>query len=134
MSRNFIEAPRKLMALLLAAVFVSPADAQSPDANPLKARVVELYSKSSEVKVTMLDRTILQGRILSVGTDSFTLQQKKTGQQTVVQYAQAREVRKSGLSRRTKAILIAAIAGGSALAVVCAAPYPIGFVCRKDPS
>lgn len=135
MSRKFIEPGRRLaVSLLVATVSVLSAHAEPPNANPLEARVRELHAKSSEVKVTLLDNTVLQGRILRVEADSFTIRQKKTGRQTAIQYAQAKEVRKSGLSRRAKAILIPAVVGGGALLVVCAAPYPIGFLCRKDPS
>ena len=134
MSRKFIEPGRRLaFSLLVATVSVFSAHAESPKANPLEARVRELHAKSSEVKVTLLDDTVLQGRILRVEADSFTIRQKKTGRQTAIQYAQAKEIRKSGLSRRTKAILIPAVVGGGALLVLCAAPYPIGFLCRKDP-
>jgi hypothetical protein len=95
--------------------------------------VRELHARTSEVNVTLLDNTKLQGRILRFEPDSFTIREK-TGRQRTIQYAQAKEVRKSGLSRRTTAILIPAVIGGSAVLVLCAAPYPIGFLCRKDPS
>ena len=134
MSRKVIEPGWRLAVLLMVgAVSVLSTRAEPPDANTLEARVRELHAKSSEVKVTLLDSTVLQGRILRVAADSFTIRQKKTGRQTAIQYAQAKEVKKSGLSRRTKAILIPAVVGGGALLVLCAAPYPIGFLCRKDP-
>lgn len=135
MSRKIFWPGRRLaVALLAVTVSILSAHAEPPSANALEARVRQLHAKSSEVKVTLLDNTVLQGRILRVEADSFTIRQVKTGRQTAVQYSQAKEVRKSGLSRRAKAILIPAVVGGGALLVLCAAPYPIGFLCRKDPS
>lgn len=136
MSGKVIAPGLRLVAalLLIGAVSVLPVRAGPPNANPLEARVRELHAKSSEVMVRLLDETVLQGRIVSVEADSFTIRHKKTGRQTAIPYTQAKEIRKSGLSRRTKAILIPAVVGGGALLVLCAAPYPIGFLCRKDPS
>lgn len=135
MSRKVIEPGWRLAVLLVVgAVSVLSTHAKPPNANTLEARVRELHAKSSEVKVTLLDRTVLQGRILRVEADSFTIRQRRTGQQTAIQYAQVKEVKKSGLSRRAKAVLIPTVIGGGALVVLCAAPYPIGFLCRKDPS
>jgi hypothetical protein len=124
---------RLALSLVLATVSVLSAYAGPGNANAIEARVRELHARTSEVNVTLLDNTKLQGRILRFGADSFTIREK-TGRQTTIQYTRAKEVRKSGLSRRTRAILIPAVIGGSAVLVLCAAPYPIGFLCRKDPS
>jgi sRNA-binding regulator protein Hfq len=135
MSLRVIEPGWRVAVLLLAsAVSVLSTHAEPQNANTLEARVRELHAKSSEVKVTLLDGATLQGRILRVEADSFTIQQKRTGQETAIRYAQAKEVEKSGLSSRAKAILIPTVIGGAALVVLCVAPYPIGILCRKDPS
>lgn len=134
MSRQ-VEGPgwRLAVLLMVGAVFVLPASAEPPGMDPIEARVRELHAKSSEAKVTLLDGTVLQGRIVLVGADSFTLRQKKGGRETAIRYAHVKEVQKTGLARRTKAILVSAAVAGSAFMVLCAAPYPIGFLCRKDP-
>jgi hypothetical protein len=125
----------RLAVLLLAgAVSVLSTHAEPPSANTPEARVRELQAKSSEVKVTLWDNTVLQGRILRAEADSFTIRQRRTGQQVAIQYAQVKEVKKSGLPRRAKAVLIPSVIGGCAFVVLCAAPHPIGFLCRKDPS
>lgn len=120
----------KSLALLLSVLI---ANAQAPFAD-LKARVRDFHAQTREVKVTLNDRSELRGRIVRVEADSFTIHEKKSARETVVQYAQVKDLKRNGLSRRTKAILIPAIAGGAVLVVLCAAPYPIGYLCRKDPS
>jgi hypothetical protein len=68
-----------------------------------------------------------------VDADSFAIQPKGKGE-TVVRYDSLQDVRKAGMSRRAKAILIPASIAAGTLLVLCAGPYPIGFLCRKDPS
>ena len=120
---------RKLIAIAVA--FAAAAAAQSPE---LRARLRDLQTRSAEVRVLLVDGTTLRGRVLRLDEDAFTLQQKKPAQQQVVPYVQVKQVDRTGLSRRAKAILIPAVIGGGVLLVFCAAPYPIGFLCRKDPS
>ena len=122
---------RIFVALSLAALY---AAAQSPALNAIKARVRDLHSQSAGVKVTLTDATELRGRILRLDEDAFTLQQKSPVREIVVSYTQVKEANKDSLSRRAKAIIIPAAIGGAVLLVLCAAPYPIGFLCRKDPS
>jgi hypothetical protein len=124
---------RKLIALWLVGATLSVLLAQSQDLNALAERVRELNAQNSEVKVTLLDGSTLRGQILRAEADSFTIRQKKTAQEIALQYAQVKEVKKVG-SLRTKAILIPAAIVGAALLVMCVAPYPIGFLCREDPS
>ena len=122
---------RILVALSLAAIY---ATAQSPDLKAVKAKVRDLHARSAGVKVTLTDATELRGRILRLDEDAFTVQQKSPARETVVSYAQVKAVDKTGLSRRAKAIIIPAAIGGGVLLVLCVAPYPIGYLCRKDPS
>jgi hypothetical protein len=107
--------------------------AQQPSVE-LKERVSDFQGQAREVKVTLRDRTTVQGLILRVSEDSFVIREKKPPREVTVPYALVKEVKRKGLSTRTKAILIPAIAGGAVLLVLCAAPYPIGYLCRKDPS
>ena len=73
-------------------------------------------------------------RAVRVDPESFTIHDKAAARDRELRYAQVKEFARSGLSRRTKAILIPAAIGGGVLLVLCAGPYPIGFLCRKDPS
>jgi len=126
---------RKLASFaVMVAMTVSSVGAQPADVNAVKARVRDLHARSSEVKVTMTDGATIRGRILRLDEDAFTLQQKNPAGEVAISYARVKEVGKAGMSRRTKAILIPAIIGGGVLLVLCAAPYPIGYLCRKDPS
>ena len=104
------------------------------DVDAIKARFRELRADAAEVRIKLTDGSKLSGSILRLEADTFTIAQEKTGQERTLQYAQITEVKKKGLSRGTKAILIPAAIGGGALLVMCVAPFPIGFLCRKDPS
>ena len=111
-----------------------PGIARSDTPDRLKERVQELHTKGAPVIVTMTDKAVIRGEIVRIAQDSFTVRQEKSSQETVVPFARLKDIRKSGSSGRRKAILIpAAIVGGTVL-VLCAAPYPIGFLCHKDPS
>lgn len=125
------------VALLFAnaAFFVLPLAAAPPGTpESLKSRVRELHAKGNGVKVTMSDKTVIRGQIVRVAEDSFTIREEKGARETSVPFAQLKDVGKTGMSRRAKAILIPAAIAGGAVLVLCAAPYPIGFLCRKDPS
>ena len=121
-----------MIALLVSILlFVLPLNA---DADAIKAHVRALRADSAEVQIKLTDGTKLSGRIVRVEADTFSIALAKAGQERTFQYAQVAEVKKKGLSGGAKAILIPAIVGGGVLVVLCAAPYPIGFLCRKDPS
>ena len=123
---------RKAIALLVAfALYALPLTA---DVSAIKAQVHELRAATTEVQVKLTDGTKLSGSILRLDADSFTIAEGKTGQERTLQYAQVTGVKRKRLSRGKKAVLIPAIIAGSALLVLCVAPYPIGFLCRKDPS
>ena len=133
---QLIKGRAKFVGLLLmhAALFVLPGIARSDTPDRLRARVQELHKKGTPVTVTMTDKAVIRGEIVGIAQDSFTLRQEKSSQETVVPFTRLKDIRKSGSSGLRKAILIpAAIVGGTVL-VLCAAPYPIGFLCHKDPS
>jgi hypothetical protein len=119
--------------IVLALALASTATAfQSPEIQAIKIRLRDL--QPHEVEVTLTDGPTLRGRILRMDEDAFTLQQQKPLREYSLPYSRVKNIAKSGLSRRAKAILIPAAIGGGVLLVFCAAPYPIGFLCRKDPS
>lgn len=120
----------KLVAWLL----VGATAASAEGAEEFKARAGQLLEQRAEAKVTLLDGTKFRGRVLRVDTESFTIHDKAAARDRELRYMQVKEIAKSGLSRRTKAILIPVAIGGGVLLVLCAGPYPIGFLCRKDPS
>ena len=115
-----------VLALLLA---LEPLLAQV--SNSVRARVHELHSKGSEVRVSFTDGTSVRGRIVRIEPDSFALQ--NSAQEAVFPFAKVTDVRKQGGGSR-KALWIPLAIGGGVLLALCAAPYPIGFLCRADPS
>ena len=80
---------RLALSLMLATVSVLSAYAGPGNANAIEARVRELHARTSEVNVTLLDNTKLQGRILRFEPDFFP-SEKTTRRQTTIQYAQAK--------------------------------------------
>ena len=116
-----------VLTLLLAAKSVMT---QSVDA--VRTRTSELHAKGSDVQVSLKDGTSIRGRIVRVEPDSFALLQNSAGE-VVVPFAKVANVRKQGDGSR-KALWIPLAIGGGVLLVLCVAPYPIGFLCRSDPS
>ena len=104
------------------------------DQDSIKSRVRELHANAAGLQIKLADGTKLSGKVVRIADETFTIAQEKTGNERTLPYSQVTEVKKKGLSRSTKAILIPAAIGGGALLVLCAGPYPIGFLCRKDPS
>jgi hypothetical protein len=84
------------------------------------------------VQVSLKDGTSIRGRIVRVEPDWFALLQNSAGE-VVVPFAKVANVRKQGGGSR-KALWIPLAIGGGVLLVLCVAPYPIGFLCRSDPS
>jgi hypothetical protein len=128
---------KNLAVLLIAALWVltttHPALAQQSAAAVTKIReqVQRLNAKAAQVRVTLATGGTLNGHIVQVDNETFILRQK-AGPDMTVQYAAVTRIQKQG--RGKKAILIPAIIGGAAVVVLCVAPYPIGFLCRRDPS
>ena len=116
-----------LLTLLL---LVQQLTAQAPD--PVQTRVQELQTQRSEVRVSLVDGTSVRGLVIRIDPDSFVLQQK-SAQEVVVPFARVADLRKAGRSSR-KALWIPVAIGGAVLVALCVAPYPLGFLCRSDPS
>lgn len=118
-----------LISFALCSLHLTAADVEA-----IKARFRKLHTDAAKVQIKLADGAKLDGGILRLEADTFTIAQDKTGKERTLRYTQVTEVKRRGLSRGAKAVLIPAVVGGSALLVLCAAPYPIGYLCRKDPS
>lgn len=116
-----------LVALLLV---LEPLLAQA--SNAVRERVRELHSKGSEVQVSLTDGTSVRGQIIRVEPDSFTLR-LDPAQETVFPFAKVADVRKRG-GGPSKALWIPLVIGGGVLLALCVLPYPMGLLCRSDPS
>ena len=122
---------RRVSSLLLTLVFIlAPLMAQSSDA--VRSRVQELHSKGSEVRVSLTDGTSVQGWIIRVEPDSFVLRQK-SAKEAVLPFAKVSDVREQR-GRFRKALWVPLAIGAGVLLALCVAPYPMGFLCRSDPS
>jgi hypothetical protein len=122
---------REVSSLLLTLVFIlAPLMAQASDA--VRSRVHELHSKGSEVQVSLADGTSVRGQIIRIEPDSFLLRQK-SAKEAVVPFAKVADVREQG-GRLRKTLWVPLVIGVGALLALCVAPYPIGFLCRSDPS
>ena len=95
-----------------------------------KQQVRELNAKSTQVQITVLPGRVLRGRIVQVASDTFVVRQKD-GAEEMVEYARVTKINKQGIR---KSVLLPAVIGGAVLVALCVAPYPIGFLCRSDPS
>ena len=118
------------VAQILSALLLVGHLSASADIAAIKTRVRELHAEAAPIEVKLSTGAKLQGAILRVETDTFAVRQK-TGQEVSVPFSNVAAVKKRG--RISKAVLIPAIIGGTAL-FLCVAPYPLGFLCRKDPS
>jgi hypothetical protein len=125
---------RKIVASILIAPCLGAMSGSLQDASSIRDRVMQLRAQDSRAMVTLIDGTVLQGRVIRVEENSFVLNEESTSKEVPVAFAQVKEMRKKGLAGRTIAVLIPAAIVGGALLVLCAAPYPIGFLCRQDPS
>ena len=68
-------------------------------------RVRALQASGDRIEITLVDRTILRGRIIETANDSFTICEEKTNREVALQYGQVMEVKKwegSGLSNSAK--------------------------------
>ena len=95
-----------------------------------REKVRTLHAKSSEVQITLAQGRTLRGQIVQVANETFVVRQKAGAEETV-EYARVSKISKQGIR---KSVLVPAVVGGAVLAVLCVAPYPIGFLCRRDPS
>lgn len=84
------------------------------------------------MRVSLKDGTSVRGRIVRIEPESFVLRQD-SAQEALFPFAKVLDVRKQGRGSR-KALWIPLAIGGGVLVALCVAPYPIGFLCRSDPS
>lgn len=121
-----------VLALVLAWLAAAPfIHAQTPSAiASTKEQVRVLHAKSARVQITITPGTTLRGKIVHVANETFVVRQNSAQEQTL-ENARVIQIRKQGIR---KSVLVPAVVGGAVLVVLCAAPYPIGFLCRRDPS
>lgn len=93
-------------------------------------RIAQALGTGRHVAVKLTSGTTLRGHLQSIDEDYFVLLPDRNRVPMTIAYA---DVQKLGpnLSRLAK---IAIYGGIIAVGVFCLAPYPIGFLCKSDPS
>ncbi|MDQ1591354.1 MAG: hypothetical protein QOG71_1981 [Pyrinomonadaceae bacterium] len=116
---------RKTLAIILSGIILSAAfgfqtvQAETGEedarlAQRARMSVLKLgVGERARVEVKRRDETKLKGYVSAAGADSFTVTDAKTGESTVVPYADVAQVKKpGGLSTMTKVIIGGAVATG----------------------
>lgn len=114
---------KKLLAIVVAVfmanlVCISSVNAQKKalSGDEVKAKIAKLGTgPKAVVRVTLQDKTKVQGWVSAVTDDHFTVTDEKSGAGTTIAYADVREVKSL---RPSKGALIAGVSGGVALVVV----------------
>jgi hypothetical protein len=121
---------KKLLSLTLVALLVnvtcarlvyadSKEEKQARFAEKVKANVLKLGTgEAARVKVTLHDKTKLEGYISSAGEESFTVTSNKTGATTLVPYPQVKSVKGNNLSTGAKIAIGAGIAAAVILLIL----------------
>ena len=112
------------------------AAAQAPILEATRARVRALQASRDQIEITLVDRTTVRGLIIGTDDDSFTIGEEKTNRKVTLRYEQVLEVKRwrgPGFSRKAQTAITFAVAG-AVLLVFCAAPFPLGFLCKQDRS
>ena len=121
---------RRILAVALAAMLVNvialrvtnaatEAEKQAKFAGKVRAAVLKLGTgEAARVRVTLRDKTKLEGYVSGAGEDSFAVTDAKTGAVTTVAYPQVKGVRGNNLSTGAKIAIGAGIGAGVVLLIL----------------
>jgi hypothetical protein len=87
------------------------------DAPEVKVKVAS-RGAGKGVRVIEVDKTEVQGRIVTIGDQSFVLRQKDSGASVDIPYTQVSEIHNTGLSTGAKVGIIAAVAVAAGAIIV----------------
>ena len=123
MFKRFLAVALAVMLVNLAAAGVthaaSEAEKQAKFAGKVRAAVLKLGTgESARVRVTLRDKTKLEGYVSGAGEDSFAVTSAKTGAVTTVAYPQVRGVKGNNLSTGAKIAIGAGIGAGIVLLIL----------------
>jgi len=132
---------RPLAAVIVTAALcfqplIEATAAQAPSAEATRARLRAFQASRDRIEITLLDGTVFRGRIVETADDSFTIGDEKTNRKITLQYGQvigAAKWKGPGLSNAARTVIVIGVTG-AVLLVLCAAPFPLGFLCHEDPS
>ena len=109
-----LEKTKSLFFLLILVFGVfggSAAWAQTNDSTKIRNKLID-YGTDRKVAVTMRDKTVVKGKLTSIGTDTFTVTDGKTGNVQTISYGDVAKVKRTSI---TKWIVIGAVAGVGAV-------------------
>jgi hypothetical protein len=109
-----------------------PPSVLAQPSDRVRVRARELHAKGSDVIVSLTGGAVVRGRIVRVEAEALAVRQN-TGEEKVLRFDEVADIRKQG-GGPPKALWIPLAIGGGVLLALCVMPYPMGFLCRSDPS
>ena len=87
-----------------------PGKDQTPPVEKTKAKIAKLgVGEKARAEIKLRDGKTIKGYVSNAGTDDFRFTDRKTGQATTIAYGDVVEVKKPGLSKLTKIVIVAGI-------------------------
>jgi hypothetical protein len=132
MLKKFISIVLMIALVNLSGIVSAFAKSNTEKELRIAAKVKENIEKlgtgeKAKVKITLKDKTKIEGCVSEVQEDSFTVTDSKTGQETKVEYSQVKKVKGNNLSTGVRI----AIGVGIGLAILVIAVLAKGKVCSN---
>ena len=87
-----------------------PGKDQTQSVEKTKARIVKLgVGEKARAEIKLRDGKTIKGYVSGAGPDDFRFTDRKTGQTTTITYGDVADVKKPGLSKLTKIVIVAGI-------------------------
>ncbi len=103
------------LLILVCGVFGGTAAlAQTDNATKIRNKLID-YGTGKKVAVTMLDKSKTTGKLTSIGTDTFTVADGKSGSVQTISYGDVAKVKRTSI---TKWVTIGVVAGVAAVLLI----------------
>jgi preprotein translocase subunit Sss1 len=87
-----------------------PGKDQTPPVEKIKAKIAKLgVGEKARAQIKLRNGQTIKGYVSNAGADDFRFTDQKTGQTTTIAYADVVEVKKPGMSKLTKIVIVAGI-------------------------
>ena len=112
---------KKYLSLILIGVLLSlvaggqalarvPGMDETQSVEKIKAKIAKLgVGEKARAEIKLRNGKTIKGYVSGAGTDDFQITDRKTGQSTTIRYADVVEVKKPGMSKLTKIVIVAGI-------------------------